>query len=59
MGSLLEGTVRLIELLSRACPDGTKYNTGKAIGIVLRKWPHVRHFTDEQLQELKKDLQCS
>ena len=52
--------MRLNELLARAsdeCSETPHKDTyRRATAIVLRKWPHVRHFTDRQLQELTTEL---
>ena len=49
--------MRLIELLARAADEVPRKDTyRRATAIVLRKWPHVRHFKDEQLTELCTEL---
>jgi hypothetical protein len=51
--------MRLIELLSRVCdvlPGPHSETQRRAIAIVLRKWPSVRRFTNEQLIELYEEL---
>jgi hypothetical protein len=50
--------MKLTELLTRASADAPVYNVAfrQALDIVLAKWPHVRHFKDEQLQDLRAEL---
>ena len=50
--------MKLLELLARAelaLPGANTYR--RAIAVVIRKWPHVNRFTDEQLLELCGELE--
>ena len=52
--------MKLIELLTRACEDAPaplyNHTFRRAVSVVCNKWPRDRHFTDDQLAELRAAL---